>query len=321
MLHIILTILKIIGIVLALVLGFILLMLLIVLFVPIRYHGFGSKTEEQIKGEFTVSWLLKAICVKLKLLDKDFQYEIRIFGITLEEIQSFLGKLKKKKKVPDVKIEDPKPQAQIPEEEKTEEPKPEEPKPEEHKQEEPKPDDPKPAKVIEENNKTKKKKSQKETSKTELPKSEIPETSKKSILQLPGKLLDAIKKIQLTIKGICDKIKYWLDFLNEEHTRGSITLIRIQLMKVLKHILPRKLKGNLLFGFEDPSKTGQILAGICMFYPFYYKQLNISPDFTQAILLGDIEIKGRIYLAYFVKTAIRVFFDRNIQYVWKKLKK
>lgn len=308
MLHIVLAILKIIGIILAAVLGILLCLLLVILFVPIRYEGSGIKTEEQIKAEASVSWLLKAFCVKLRLLDKDFQYEIRIFGISLEQIQRFFEKLKKKK-VTEKEGELPKEKIAEPETAKEEVPKEEIPKAEIPKTEISKTEIPK----------TEKKVKKKEEKTKEVP--SVPEKKKESIWRIPGKILSAFKKMQLTIKGICDKIKYWLDFLHEEHTKGSIALIKIQLIKVLKHILPRKLKGNILFGFEDPSKTGQILAGICMFYPFYYKKLNISPDFTQAILLGDIEIKGRIYLAYFVKTAIRVFFDKNIQYVWKKLKK
>lgn len=141
----------------------------------------------------------------------------------------------------------------------------------------------------------------------------------KKILSVPRKILECINNIRLTICSICDKIKYWIGVLQEETTKEALNLVKIQLMKLIKHIIPRKIRGNVTFGFEDPATTGQVLAGICAFYPLYYEQINISPDFTQTIFVGDLDVKGRIYLWVLVKIGIRVYFDKNIQYIKNKL--
>ncbi len=58
---ILLTILKIIGLILLCLAGLVLLLLLIILFVPIRYRGYGNKPENgaDYHAEVSVSWLFK----------------------------------------------------------------------------------------------------------------------------------------------------------------------------------------------------------------------------------------------------------------------
>lgn len=60
--HIVLLILKILGIILLVLFGLLLLVLCTVLFVPVRYQISGSWKEEKW-GRVRVSWLLSAICV------------------------------------------------------------------------------------------------------------------------------------------------------------------------------------------------------------------------------------------------------------------
>lgn len=320
MLHILLTILKIIGIILASILGLMLLLLLVVLFVPIHYRASVVKTEGVIDAKGRVSWLFGAFGLNLFLKNKDFRYEIRIFGISLENIQKFVQKLTSKKNKAKKKVEtkqecknialdidstecqNNESVKDIPEEIQTTK-----------KQIE--------ISECEADIKAEKKsvfKSVFQTAKSVIGKigSVI-----KAIWNFPGKIIQRIKKIRLTISSVCDKIKYWTNFLKEESTQEAISMVKEQLLKVLKHILPKKIRGNITFGFDDPATTGQVLGGICAFYPLYYKQINISPDFTQNILLGDIYMKGRVYICFLVITALKVYFDKNIQHIIKTMKK
>ena len=65
MLHIILVILKIVGILLAAILFLILAALLLVLFVPIRYSGSVSWQEKEKSGNGRITWLFHLISLKL----------------------------------------------------------------------------------------------------------------------------------------------------------------------------------------------------------------------------------------------------------------
>ena len=65
MLGILLTILKIIGIILLVLIGLILLAAAVILLVPIRYHGEGAREEKILSGNVKLTWLLHMISAVL----------------------------------------------------------------------------------------------------------------------------------------------------------------------------------------------------------------------------------------------------------------
>ena len=81
--HIILLILKIIGIVLVSLIGVFLALILLGLFVPLRYNIKGEKGNEQpIEADVRVNWLLHIVSFSLKYKEK-VSYRLRIFGFTV----------------------------------------------------------------------------------------------------------------------------------------------------------------------------------------------------------------------------------------------
>ena len=89
---------------------------------------------------------------------------------------------------------------------------------------------------------------------------------------------------------------------------------------LIKHARPRKAKGFVRFGFEDPYKTGQVLAVLSVLYPFYGERIAIYPEFEQAMLQGDISIKGYIRLLHFVKIIWTFLFDKNVRKTYEDYK-
>lgn len=79
MVHIILFILKIIGIILASIIGILLFLILIVLLVPIRYQIYGEKRED-MKLEGKVTWLLHLIYLRVTYESNKSIIKLRIFG-------------------------------------------------------------------------------------------------------------------------------------------------------------------------------------------------------------------------------------------------
>jgi len=79
MLHIILILLKIIGIILASVLGLLLFFLLIILFVPIRYR-INANNRDTVFAEVKVSWLFRIIYLRVSFVNNKFNMILRIFG-------------------------------------------------------------------------------------------------------------------------------------------------------------------------------------------------------------------------------------------------
>ena len=91
MISVLLTLLKIIGIVLLSLLGLFLVLLLIILFVPVRYRLKGYYKDEFVcHGKIT--WLLHMVSVSIDY-DKEAVTAVKILGI---DISSFLNKKKEK---------------------------------------------------------------------------------------------------------------------------------------------------------------------------------------------------------------------------------
>ena len=81
-LGILLTILKIIGIILLVLLGILILIVAVILLVPIRYQGEGQK-EETLSGHLKVTWLLHLLSASASLSSDGMQLSIRIAGKTI----------------------------------------------------------------------------------------------------------------------------------------------------------------------------------------------------------------------------------------------
>ncbi len=116
-------------------------------------------------------------------------------------------------------------------------------------------------------------------------------------------------KIQL----IQDK-KAWLqDFWNNEKNRKTLRLLKRQACKVLRHILPKKLRGHIRFGFDDPYKTGQILTYLSPFYGWYAGKLEIIPVFGEQVLEGEASLVGRMRVGVLLGSAARMLLDKNFR--------
>ena len=56
--------------------------------------------------------------------------------------------------------------------------------------------------------------------------------------------------------------------------------------------------------------------------PLAFEKLELQPEFetTAVILEGEAELKGHLRPVYLVYVAVRLFFDKNLKYVLKRIK-
>ena len=139
---------------------------------------------------------------------------------------------------------------------------------------------------------------------------------------------DIIEKIEYLFSGICDKLeladrkRLWVQrFLEDPNNQKTLRLVWRQVKAMLFHILPRKAGGQITFGFDDPATTGQVLAACSVIYALYGTELTITPDFGQAVIDGDLQMKGRVRLGTLAVLAVRVLADRNLWRMIKKVRK
>ena len=332
MLHILWLIIKFILIALGIVCALLLSVLLLILFCPVRYFIQGSKPEEdrmsELKGQVRVSWLFRGITFRFFYENKKAGTDFRILGISSDKFR----RRKKKVSVKEEKAEEktfPAEKSLFEDEKILEKKIPEEKMSGENLFGDEKiSSSEKIPSVIEEKEETGKSKVQEETDreKTEEISKKKLEKKKPGLLKrfmekiksIPSK----IRKIRLTIKRTCVKIEWWKRFFSNPRIKEAISFCWKDIKKLIRHILPIKVEGNVTFGFEDPSITGRIVALLGMTIPFHKNCIQIMPLFQtdRNILEGTIKMKGRIYGVVLVKTAAEIYFNKNVKYMinrWK----
>lgn len=304
MVHIILTILKILGIMLLCILGVIIVVLATVLFAPFRYSLDARKGEHASIKESVligkVTWMWFFLRCRYIYENGQTQLKIRILGIDIERFKSLKKILDKKKKntsnsinkKENVKIEKQNYSDNV----KT---------------------------VNAENNK----KIIDNNSETSIDSVTDAEVKENFITKLKTKINDIknkLKALKSKILGIKDKIKeiinkisFYKEELEKEENKTAIKFAWGKIKEVLNHIKPRKLKGNITFGMESPDKTGQALGIVAIFYPIYGDNFTIKPNFYEGCLYGDFIAKGRIRLFTLVVICIKLIRSNE----FKKLRK
>lgn len=94
MLHIILFLLKLIGIILLSILGIILFLILIVLFVPVRYR-MEAEWNDEFLAKAKIGWLFRALYVRITFTGGKLRMILRIFGRVFYDSDKPKEKIKK----------------------------------------------------------------------------------------------------------------------------------------------------------------------------------------------------------------------------------
>lgn len=295
MLTIILGILKIIGIIFLFFIVLIILLLSLILFVPIRY-SFKAEYNQQAVGEFYIHWLLSIISIKGNYKES-FYYIVRVFGLKIvdsrkeKKVVSKNKKTKQNKKMDFGDSLDKDREVDISQELETEIP----------------------SKHLEE--------SKAEDSFSDKQKSFF-------LAKVWIKIKETIWNIRFKFKAICvrikkfkGKIRYYLDILEEDNTKEALQLSKNQLLRILKHIKPQKLKIYVEYGDDSVEQTARVMALWGMMYPIFLDHIIVIPFFEENKLYVKAYLKGRITLFVFVCVMIRIYFNKNIRVLLEQLKR
>ncbi len=318
MLTIFLTILKIIGILLLVVIGLLILGILAILFVPLRYDGKISYNEKNQCVATHITWLFRLIYIEGGYQEKVYA-RAKLLWFTL-------WKWKADEKENDK--EDHLESADYSEEELDR-------LLEERSQKEESKEDIKEAKAIEEKldepaveeNLTEVQPTEVQPTEIELTEVEPTEIESKEVESKEAEAKEKKpKKIQFQqigkrTKEIKEKIKHIKEMASDQRIHRAILLLIDGAWKMARHSLPRKIKGRAKFGFEDPSTTGQILTYVSLLYPCYAKSVELVPMFTEKVIDLDLYFRGRVRLFSLIWICVKIWFDRNFRYLYKKVRK
>lgn len=334
MLHILLTILKILGILLLVLVGLLLLIILSVLFVPVCYRAQGKRTEDELCGKAAISWLFRLLYARIEYREGKSAFEIYAFGIPLLALKRKLGEWKKSrriKKADSVQKEENAEPEDIPKKEPAGSAKEAESSVEKAVSdgipEKTTADDTKDLKIFPSSEVQQEPGESQQSRFRTIFRSIISKISGiwnkgknfiKKLCGLPAKAVERLRKFRLTFRGFCDKINQWHTFLQMDDTRQAVRFLKGKGKLLFRHILPRKIRGKIRFGFEDPSLTGKILAGASVVYPLYKDSFQIIPVFDSQVLEGEVELKGRMFGGYLLWQAWQIYRNREVKVTYRR---
>ncbi len=310
MLHILLTILKVIGIIILVLISLVILIIAAILFVPIRYSidAIYDRKVKNLDFKIKITYLLHLISVKY--IYKDDGLSIKIFGIKThffdKETKAMEEKINKETKmfekmsseIKDNMTEMPEVYEQL---KKIDEERDRLAENVNKKEEN-----------IENNNKD---------NDTEENTEEFIKVEKQNIFsRIYSKIKAIIIKIKYrfikfcdTIKKICKNVNDLKEFISDDNTKEAFGFLKKETLILLKHIRPRRIKGYVHFGFDDPSYTGNLLGLIYMILRGSPKEFRINPDFENKVFDGEIHAKGRVQCYLLLIIGIRLYKNDNLK--------
>ena len=336
---IVLSVLKWIGIVLGItllaILALVIFILLLVLFVPVRYRvglRTGHKEDEKLAYSFGVFWLLHAISVRKDIDAKEIV--IRILGIPIKRI----GGESKEDEPDDRQYETESLESEYTEksestegdhgdgDEYTEESELEEESEYTEGDHGDGDDYTEESELEEESGYTEESELEEESGYMEGDHGE--EADKNPITRLFTTISDKIKDIKKKIRDTFTKIDFIffkissiMDIVKDRVARKTIKRLMKEIVALIRYVGPNGISGHLEFGTGDPGTTGMILGGVSLMKIAYRKDVSIVPNFEDKCLIADAGVWGRIRAVYFVRMALRIWFDKDVHKLWKRYRR
>ncbi|GLB29276.1 hypothetical protein LAD12857_11990 [Lacrimispora amygdalina] len=304
MLHIILFILKLLGLLILILLGLILLAVVLVLFVPVRYRGEGSYFKK-VKGNMKISWLLHILSVTVRY-EEEVLIAVRLFGIPMMRPKKMDEELKEAEEimVQAMEIKEPetvKEARQLGRDVK------------------------KTVRGESENSQSVQKdiKETEQTVRTEQVEKEswlqaLFRKIKKKLIHILERIKYLYNRICVTLRNMKEKKDEIQTFLSNSENQKTAKLLYRQGKRLVRHIFPIKGHGNVTFGFEDPGLTGQALMAASLLYPFFHKYWDLYPVFDRSVFTAEGTFRGRIRLGTVLMIGLRMLLDKNFRTLLKR---
>ena len=335
---VVLTILKILGIILLCIIGLILLLALIVLLVPIRYKARGQYTEEAVDADFKVRWLFFRV---LGTFEKDKGLLVKAKAAWFTVYQMEMGKkteetAAKQEAVQTDRENEPEKiiteGAPSEEEEKVKDAEPageQLPVPKDDDSVIPNPngtaeDDTEDLEIFgsgrpetkkERKARLKREKEEAKARKAEEKKQPKPEKPPEETLEYK------MEQFRQKIEKVETKIDHVRQFLDREATQRTIERAKKLLIKIIKHLKPKKGGIWVHVGLGSAADTGMMLGKIVWLYPVFGKWLLIEPDFHHKVIEVKGDVKGRIRLGSLAVPALIFYLRKDTRRTIKLAKK
>ena len=296
-----LKILAITGIVLLCAAAFVIAALLLVLLVPVRYKVSADSSGTAAEGSARAGWLFGFASAKAGFKDSKITYSVKILFFTLLKGEIGADVKKEEKKAYEIRTG----KEETDRQDLTEGTGPERKIPEKGKK-----------RSLKTRQADSEPKQAAEPGKTHISLSEWAGPIIKKIFKNAERQKDRFLKVYKKIKNIFEKIKKAKYIWDAPVTKRALKSVKIKLSGLLNHIKPKKIKGELTIGFEDPAQTASAYAIAGIISGSIGAEIVITPDFEeQKFEIKNLYVSGRIFIGYVVILALKLLTDKDVRRV------
>lgn len=295
---ILLTILKVLGIILLSILGLLLIIILLFLFVPFVYKIRVKYVGKQLEADGEVSFLFRLLRARAAYKD-ELSYEAKAAFFTLISSEKAGrdeedGKeAHKESKAADVKTEDTSLKTtaagtQVDRKQAV-------------------------CEQVNEENKAGKKAKSKKVKKQKSKKNKKKFNIFAKIEEIKEKIEAKWTAFKEDFLNLNNKKEAVLKFINAEGTAAGIFYLLTQSKILIKMILPKKIKGWLRFGTGDVYTEGQYLTYLCFVYPLYAGKFDIIPEWEEEVIEVDATFSGKIRMFAMLLIGLKLLFSKKVK--------
>ncbi len=303
---VVLLILKIIGIILAVLLGIVVLGILLILFCPFRYRIWGSYHEKP-DISIRVAWLMHIFQFRMDITETQQMY-LRIFGFRKylsrdeeetnesEETSGLEEENETTNTTDDVFVEKETDRSDAAIEENGE------------------------AGTFENTENTEDSTDVKSSDVShKLPEKKISISQK--VKRLWKKIRDIWKKMKRAFSNIKETAEKVKKLYMDPQNKLAFTKLKQSAAKLFRVLHPQKFRLQLKYSTGSPDTTGQLLGVIAMFPIGYRNGWNVVPDFTADAFYADaeFEVRGRFFGISLIKLACSIILDKNCKRLYNKV--
>lgn len=305
---ILLTILKVLGILLLILLGVALALILAVLFVPIRYRIEGAY-EDVYHLRIRARWLLSILFFQYEFGKEKQGGRLRLFGIPIMRFGE---------KADDEDAEEEEDAAEKEEDLK------EDPKKEDLTEETALASQEKQLLSITDTA-TEQNKASDEADIVQKQKRQSAQTTekpqklhwkKKSGSKKKSKAKTSwIQKAKAKLQAVFAKGNELRKLIFTEENKASASLVLREIRYLFRHYGFRKVSGEVRFSAGDPALTGECLGFISMFPFFYRDKRTLIPDFLseEFYIKGHGKAAGKVRMIHLIRSILHIWKDKNIR--------
>lgn len=142
------------------------------------------------------------------------------------------------------------------------------------------------------------------------------------------KTLDRLERLDKRVEYEAKEqivIKDSFSFTDIPISKELFQVIQQFIKGIWEELTPKSIYLCGRYGFEDPSYTGYVFAGLSAAYPFIEAdRFEVEPDFEKEVLEGRLQVKGSIRLGGLIKIIIKTVWKkpiRNIIQIYRKKRK